>query len=529
MKKRVLFLILILIVVLTAAACSAEIEYRSAYVTEISVSDLSKLDYVAGDEIDIDGAKLVIKYSDMSSDTIDLTADMLFDYDMNLPEEGKTVTVKYRKYKDGTGDYVVTDFKINVYDLTFSSVELASEPLRKNYVVGERISADGASINVKYEGGKVVNVKVNDNMLKDYDNQRVGEQLIYISFYGTTLYFSVVFEEKTVVAVNVLRNPNQNAVFLNYGERLDLYGMRLRLTYDNGLMPAHDYDEVADNVMVYVDDDEVGTVLARVAYFPKDYPETVTYSFGGSPLVSMGEYVYPNKEIAGNLSLDNVVSKTFGRVVSVDGKSVTVSTVVEYDVTSIEATEGQILLQDELIGRSGGQNVYATAGGGIVLSCGDGKVKMQTVPVTSFSINVKDRSYESMVIDTLPITTKYGSNVNDIIQGDSLNLSTGRVKVFFDNGETEVLSMSDSDIKVVNSDDDLLRSEIPDFSFTSIDNVKDLPVGRYELKYGLNHGYGDKVTAVATVVDETGKSVYVQQNRYVSLEAGLNYTVSVTA
>ncbi len=523
MKKRLLFIFLILALVVCAAACSAEIVYKDAYVTEINVTDLfdNNKNYVAGDEINLGNGKLIVTYSDLRTETIDLTVDMLSGYDMNTPEEGKVVTVTYGGQ--------TTTFKINVYDLEFSSVELASYPNQLSYVVGENVMTEGAYLDVNYEGGKTVKVKVTNKMLEDYDNQRVGDQEIYISYYGYKLSFAVNFADKTVIDVSVLHNPNQNSVFLNYGDRLDLDGMRLRFSYDNGLAPAYDVDEIIDNVKVFIDDSQVGTVLAKVAYVSDTYPETVVYPFTGTAMVRTGDYVYPNMELASNALIENVTSKTYGKVISIDGDSITVSTVVEYDVTEYEVEVGEVILQDDEVGKSGGQYIYSGAGGGLVTEVGNGKVILQTLPVTSFNINVKDRSYASMEIDRFPVTNKHGDSVNDIIQGDTLNLSSGRVKVFFDNGEAEFYNMDDANIKVINSADDMLLDQIEDFSFTSVDDVKNLPAGRYELKYGTSHGYGDRVSVVVTVVDETGRSIYVQENRFVSLDEGLNYTVSITA
>lgn len=522
MKKKLLFVVLLAAIALFTMACSVEMEYKQPYVTEITVTDLFYTDgYIAGDEIKLDGAKLYVKYSDNKTQTVELTEDMLSGYDMNVPEEGKTVTVTYGGK--------TTSFCINVYDLTFSSVELASVPNRISYVVGEEIVTDGAVINVRYEGGKTVEVKVTDKMLEQYDNQRVGEQKIYISYYGYKLFFNVTFDAKTVIKMEVAHTPNQNAVFVGMSDKLDLTGLKLRLTYDNDLSPTQDIADEIDNVKVYIDDSSVRTVSAKLAYIPADYPETVTYRFTGAAMVSTGDFVYPDMEIASNLLLDNTRSKTYGRVTSVNGKVITVSTIVEYEVTSPEVEVGQILKSDDVLGKTGAQNVLADGGSGIVLSVGDGKVKMQTAPVATFNINVKDRSFARMEIDKYPVTANYKTDVGEIIQGDKLDLSTGRVRVYYDNGESQVLAMNNALIKVVNSDDDLLRSEIAGLEFTTVDNVTGIAAGRYELKYGVSHQYGDAVSVVVTVVDEKGKSIYVQQNRYVSLEEGLNYTVSISA
>lgn len=522
MKKRFAFLILLIIVAFAAAACAVDISYPEAHVTDIAVSGFNqKAGYIAGDPIDLNGAKLVVTYSDGEIKTIDLTEEMLINYNMSEPEMGKVVTVSYGGK--------TTQFTVDVYDWNFSSVALASAPNKTKYIEGESIVTEGATINVNYEGGKTINVNVTNMMLQDYDNTKIGAQNIYISYFGYTLFFEVTFEAKTVTGISVLKEPDQKAVFVGYGERLDIAGMRIKMIYDNGLTPEVSATDIADSLQIYIDDTSVSAVLARVAYIPNDYPTEFTYEYAGNAMVSVGDFVTPNSDLASNQLLSNVKSKSYGRVASAFGGTVTVSTVVEYTVTSTDLEEGDILLFNELVGRIGATNVYSAGGGGLVTSVGDGKVVVQTAPVGSFNINVRDRSYQRMEIDTYPTTVKYGSGIENIIQGDNLNLSTGRVRVFYDNGESELYNMDSSLIKVVNSDDDMLRSEIPNLTFSAVDDVSGLPAGRYELKYELNHSYGeDKLTTVVTVLDETNKSIYVQDNKYVSLETKLNYTVSIT-
>ena len=523
MKRKFFFVSLLIILLIAAAACSVDMTFSDAHVTKISVSGLTVTDYIAGDTLNLEGVKLAVMYSDGKIQNVDLSSEMLSGYDMSVPEQNKSVTVTYGG--------VSTTFTVNVFDLNFNSVVLASPPNKTLYVEGEKIYTDGASIDVIYDGGKTVNVKVTDKMLADYDNTRVGEQDIYISYHGYMLSFKVTFQAKTVGDITVLREPYQNSVFVGMGDKLDISGMKLKLIYDNGLTPEVNALDIADLLRIYIADSSVNTVVARVAYLAEDYPAEFTYEFAGNPLegITVGTYVAPNTEIASNGVLDNVKSKTYGVVSSISGNIMTVSTVVEYNITDTSLQEGQILLTDELIGTFGGANIYARGGGGIVTSVGGGKVVMQTLPVGSFSINVKARSYASMEIIDMPVTNTFVTDIDNIIQGDTLNLSTGRVRVYYDDGTSEIYSMDNALIKVVNSDDDLLRKEIEGLEFKSVDNVTKLPAERYQLKYEVVHDYGSDVKIVVSVVDENGKNMYVQDNRYVSLEEATNYTVSITA
>ena len=522
MKKKLLVVLLILFVAALFVACTPDLRFAEAKVQSITVGGITRTEYVQGDDLDVTDATVIVTYTDGKIAEYPLTADMLSGYNMNAPEIDKVVTVTYGGKK--------TTFNINVYDLIFASVRLDSAPLKREYVVGEEVRAQGARLAIVYEGGKTVYTDVTDKMLENYDNTRVGSQQIYISYYGNRLSFYVNFIDKTITGLTVLREPNQSAVFVGYGDRLELDGMRLKLAYDNELTPEVSALEIRDNLHVYIDDRYVRTEIARVAYLPDDYPTEITYTYSGEAMVRQGEYVTPTTELAGNGELDNVVSKSYGVVKYVGKGSLTVSTVVTYPVTEHTVSVGKILLFEESIGRYGGTNVYASAGGGIVTSIEEGVVTVQTLPVGQFSINVQDRSYQSMVVTTYPVTKQFRSAMDDVTQGDSIDLSSGSVTVTYNNGEVETYPMDHTLIKVVNSDDDLLRSEIPGFEFTSIDNVSGLPAGRYELLYGVSHGYPeDRIKIVVTVISETGENLYVQENRYVSLNEGTNYTVSISA
>lgn len=524
MKKKLVLIAILLLVAAFAFGCtSVELQFADPAVKSIVVSGVEKVDYYAGDTVDVQGAKVIATYDNDEIKEYDLELDMLSDYDMNIVEDNKSITVTFGGKK--------TTFCVNVKTLVLKEITLSSLPLKREYVEGEKVSAKGARLSILYEGGKTVYSDVTDKMLEEYDNTRLGEQNIFISYYNYRLYFPVVFIKKTVTEIEVRREPYQASVFVGYGDNLSLDGMRLRMLYDNELDPIVNATDILDELRVYVDDSSVSSKeVARVAYLANDYPETFVYTYSGEPIVKVGDYVTPTTELAGNGALDNVVSKSYGVVQSIGRGTMTISTVVSYACTELSVEEGEILLFNEAIGRRAGNNVYAAGGGGIVTKIEEGIVYMQTTPVASFPMIVQDRSYQSMEIITYPTTSKFNSPITDVIQGDTIDLSSGVVTVTYDNGEKETYKMDHSLIKVVNSDDDLLRSEIDNFEFISVDDVKDLPTGRYELLYGVKHTYPeDKIELVVSVIDEEGNNKYVQENRYVSLDEKMNYTVSITA
>lgn len=524
MSKRILVLLIFVIIVISATACTTDIVYAEPEVVSIAVNGIFKTDdYIVGDELDISTATIVATYSNGKIEVVPLEYSMLSkDFSMSVPEENKEIKVTYKQ--------ATASFFITVHDLDFDTVTLLTLPNKLKYIEGENISSQGATISVNYKGGKTVIVDVTDKMLQNYDKFRLGPQDILISYFGRPLSFSVTFLPKTVKAITVLREPYQNTVFKSYGDSLSLAGMKLKLIYDNGLTPEAVVSDIEDSVRVYLDDSEARTVEARVAYLPPSYPAEVVYEYLGNPMVSVGDHVYPDLALASNIILDDELSKTYGKVTSIEAGIIKISTIVEYQVSSTSLKVGQIVLNNELLGKYGSNNVFCI-GGGVVTSIDNGIVTLQTAPTSKFNINVKNRSFENIEILTYPKTIKNETDTRtqSIIQGDTLDLSTGRVRVYFDNGEQEDYAMNSTLIKVVNSLDDMLRSEINDLVFNSVDDVEGLGEGRYQLLYDITHPYGENgVTTIVTVIDEDGNDIYVQENRFVSLQLGKNYTVSIT-
>ncbi len=525
MTKRIFILLVLILIVISAVACTNDIVYADPTVVSITVNGIFKTDgYIVGDELDISNATIVATYSNGKIEIVPLEYSMLGkDFSMSIPEVNKEIKVIYKQ--------ATTSFFITVYDLDFESVSLLTNPTKLKYIEGESVTPTGATIGVNYKGGKMLTIPVTAKMLQNYDNTRLGDQEILISYYGRPMSFTVTFVPKTVKAITVLREPYQNTVFKNYGDTLSLEGMRLKLIYDNGLTPDTVVTDIADSVFVYLNDSEAKTVEARVAYLPPNFPTEIEYEYLGNPMVSKGDHVYPDLAIASNVILDDELSKTYGKVIDVQPGKIKISTIVEYQVSSTDLEVGQIVLNSEYLGKYGSNNVFCS-GGGIVTSIINGVVTIQTAPTSKFNINVKNRSFKSIEILTYPRTNvnETDTKLNNIIQGDTLNLSTGRVRVYFDNGEFEDYAMNSTLIKVVNSTDDMLRNEITDLVFSSVDNVEGLGEGRYQLLYDITHPYGENgVTIVVTVIDEDGNDIFVQDNRFVSLQLAKNYTVSIAA
>ena len=546
-KNKSLFKIVILsitIFLLSFLTVSCTVDFQSAgtSVSSISIFSTGKIEYLTGEGFDITNYSIYVQYSNKTNEVIPLTEDMLDkeNIDMNLPEEEKEVVISYKGLS--------AHFFIKVSELEFDRIELITIPHKTTYIEGESIDPSGAKISIIYEGGNKVDIEVTPKMMEDYDNN-VGERNIIIPYLGETLTFSVNFIPRTVISFDILREPKQVNVFKNYSDRLSRDNMKIRLHYDNGVEEIFENSitsdstvaevvaqnrnkwstKINDNLKIYIRDDIVdSSANAKVSFIEPGIEDEIVYNFVGSSMVSVGDIVSTNTVMATTNYLEDIKSKSEGIVTKIEIGKITVSRNVVYECNQKILEIGDIVLKEEVLGTQAGVNVVAGVSGMVVAKT-SGQITIRALPTSNFPIGVVDRSFESMEIIAEPTTKKDNNSIYNIIQGDSINYSTGIVKVTYDNGETENFAMDDSHISLIKTSTNL-RKEIPGFTFTGIVDQKNVVVnGAYELKYGYtleNEDDEQYLTTTVSVVDELG-NVYVNGNRYFNPENNKIYTVSV--
>ena len=456
-RKVLAIVFLIALIAVAGVACTVPIEHAAAKVISISVDGITKTEYIACDELNISGATLIVTYDNGNHEVLPLTTEMLdkSSYDMDKPGEQK-VRVVYGGQS--------TTFTINISEWKLTSVELASEPYVLDYVVGEEVDPTGAMIKCSFEGNKTKYFNVTSDMLEEYDNETVGEATVGLTYYGVKMEFTVSFTEKTPIGITIVDSAERNYVFVGQGNKYDVTGMTVRVSYDNDQSPKYDVkSELAEDVYISIDDSSARGLDAVLMYYPSDYQETYTYRFFGIPRVAEGETVTPGQELASNkidrdgkeIVLDPIQSKSYGTVKSIqsnaDGsRTMIISTLISYDLTDVQVEAGEIVANGGFIGRYGSEQVYVK-GGGVVESIDNGVVTVKTAPTTVFVSNVIEKSFLSMEILTLPTPMNYtDTTVDNMIEGDVLDKSVGKVKVTYNDGSEAEFGMDDAMISLVN-------------------------------------------------------------------------------
>lgn len=154
----------------------------------------SKTSYGKGDELVLDGAKIVQKWDIIGDTTIDVTADMIASTpDMNTTGE-KKVVVKY-----GDQEY---NFTINVTDDTIASIAVNTLPTNTKYTHRQGlkdIDLTGGKIDLTYQSGKVETIDMDNAMLPVEDTVWAMGTVNYTCTYqGIEFAVPVTYENKAL-------------------------------------------------------------------------------------------------------------------------------------------------------------------------------------------------------------------------------------------------------------------------------------------------------------------------------------------
>ena len=213
-----------------------DITLKQPEVVEISsIESLpNKLEYYIGDDIDLEGLVLNVKYSDGHTENVEADDENIHigEYDNATPGT-QQITVSYHG-KDITFD--VTFQKAPIMGLSISQ-----KPNKTEYFVGEQIDLSGLVAVAQYANGNriVDNTKIE---IVDYDNSIPGSQIITISYEGEQSNFEVVFVQPTVVGIASVKSLPYKLKY-NLGDNIDLEGLILNVKYSDGSTRSVAFDD----------------------------------------------------------------------------------------------------------------------------------------------------------------------------------------------------------------------------------------------------------------------------------------------
>ena len=214
----------------TSVTTFFDITINALSVTKLVIeSQPNKTIYYSDDTaLDTSGIKVTGTYN--SGETFDATNKVTY----SAFPAGKTGTQRITvTSKDNTS--VSTHFDITVNALSVVKLDLASQPTKKTYYVGDAaLDTSGIKVVATYNSGRTFDA-TGKVTYSGFNTQKAGQRTITVSlagFTGSAPSFTVNVEELKVTGLTIASLPSKTDYFV--GEAFVSSGLRINAAYNNG-------------------------------------------------------------------------------------------------------------------------------------------------------------------------------------------------------------------------------------------------------------------------------------------------------
>ncbi|MDG5787247.1 bacterial Ig-like domain-containing protein [Evansella sp. AB-P1] len=370
-----------------------------------------------------------------------------------------------------------SDFEINVDTRTVEELQVNTDGMQSEYLIGEQLNLDGISVTALFSDGGETEISADDVIVTGFDSSELGTNTITLNYSGVSTTFDVEIVDLTVTDLSIRYFPANTEYFI--GDKFDPQGLVVIAEYNDGF----DSGELSSDVYSFEIDGE-------------PVEEDYVFTSPGTKTVSI---------LADN-SAEGVVATFEVEVADAE--------LTEVEIRTTPAKE-QYFLGDEL--DLSGMVVYAIYDDGSEVrlvpdqydvsdldteTAGDKDVVITHKGVEAIlTLNVKERELETLFVSEFPTTTFY---VGDEFSAEGLEVSK-----LYDNEDVELFSEDDYE---VNSD--------------AFDNTQ---TGTYDIEIVPDSSDIDPISFAVTVREEAvnefdfivfGQSIGENRNSYSVTEEG---------
>lgn len=284
----------------------------------------------------------------------------------------------------------------NVQDLNESAsiVSVISWPAKTEYMTGDDLVLDGCAIDVTYVSGRKELLNVTADMISGYDNTKTGEQIITVTYRGSSDTFPVtVTQRPDVTGVALISQPNESE--FRVGTAFDFTGAQIKVTYS---------DNTSEVIDVTVD----MTTGGNINHLGK---QTITVSYLGKS--DTFEITVTSVSIS-SLRLDAAPNK----LIYLEGQKLDLTGMVLVAVMNNE-TEKQVSAGYTVTGYSDEPGTHTVT------------IEYMGKTVT-FDVTVEPRSVVELVLKSAPSKTEY-------VAGQPFDPTGMIIVATYDNGDVEVV------------------------------------------------------------------------------------------
>ena len=395
----------------------------------IEITPPSKMQYNYGSKLDLTGGKILVTYADGTTRNVTMTADMITENDGSAVNMSPDVTIFVDNKDSKTLKISYTEdeaTKTVNYPITIindiKSITMHTIPTNTKYNVNDSLDVTNGEIKISRAVGNPEIKAITGNMVTGFNSSKENKALpLTVSYTENgitkTTTYNVSVEDQ-VTAVKIAQTPKTN---YKYNEELDVSTGKIEITKGSGTTTI----PMTTSMVTGYDKTKLGDQELTVTYGGK----TEKYKVNVKDYVT-GISITPN-EITGkyNSELQNLINDnnimytiTYAKAGAKTPTALTESMVAGYNKTSVT-----------------NQTLTVTYVDSDVTSA----TKTQTFK-TNLKVSLSNPT-QSIAIKQNPTKTEYG-------YGDTIDLSNGKITITKANGDTEEKALTDSSVKVTETD-----------------------------------------------------------------------------
>ena len=395
----------------------------------IEITPPSKTQYNYGSKLDLAGGKISVKYADGTTENVTMTADMITEDDgstVNMsPDVTSFVDNKYSKtlkisYTEDEATKTV-NYPITIIN-DIKSIAMHTTPTKTKYNVNDTLDVTNGEIKIVRAVGNPEIKTITSNMVSGFDSSKENTKLpLTVSYTENEITKTTTYNvsvEDQVTAIKIVQAPKTG---YKYNEELDASTGKIEITKGSGtttipmtasMVTGYDKTKLGDQELTVT----YGGKTEKYKVNVKDYVTGISIT----PNAITGKY---NSELQNLINDNNIMyTITYAKAGAKTPTALTESMVAGYNKTSVT-----------------NQTLTVTYVDSDVTSA----TRTQTFK-TNLKVSLSNPT-QSIAIKQNPTKTEYG-------YGDTIDLSNGKITITKANGDTEEKALTDSSVKVTETD-----------------------------------------------------------------------------
>ena len=400
-------------------------------ISKVTITPPTKTEYNHGDQIDLTGGKITVTYTDGTTKEEPITSATVTEKDGGAPnmspaaaEYGskntvnKTLTFKYTSPNGVTG---TVNYPIIIKDY-IKSITMHTTPTKTKYNVNDLLDVTNGEIKIIRASGKAEIKELTEEMVSGFDSSKENTKLpLTVSYTENEITKTTTYNvsvEDQVTAIRISQTPKTS---YKYNEELDVSTGKIEITKGSGtttipmtasMVTGYDKTKLGDQELTVT----YGGKAEKYKVNVKDYVTGISIT----PNEITGKY---NSELQNLINDNNIMyTITYAKAGAKTPTALTESMVAGYNKTSVT-----------------NQTLTVTYVDSDVTSA----TKTQTFK-TNLKVSLSNPT-QSIAIKQNPTKTEYG-------YGDTIDLSNGKITITKANGDTEEKALTDSSVKVTETD-----------------------------------------------------------------------------